>query len=113
LEAERQRLTQESHRRIEPLSPALSAFMTQRNLLREKVSDILPHRAWTENDVGEAIYQGRRNLTDGSQVALFQKGHEMLVKPIQSKEYHGLTVGQTIHLNNRGQPQTKGQGYER
>ena len=119
LEAERQRLCQimdsQAPGKTETLSPALEAFITQRNKLRDKVSDILPHRVWTAADRGDLMYQGRRNLTDGTQAVLLQKDDEMLVKPVQPNEFQGLKVGQTVSINEQGQltAHGKGKGYER
>ena len=119
LEAERQRLCGEMDSQAkgkpETLTPALAAFITQRNKLRDKVSDILPHRVWTAADRGDLMYQGRRNLTDGTQVVLLQKDQEMLVKPVQTNEFQGLKVGQAVSINEQGQQIThgKGKGYER
>ncbi len=119
LEAERQRLCKlidsQAPGKTETLSPALEAFITQRNKLRDKVSGILPHRVWTAADRGDLMYQGRRNLTDGTQAVLLQKHQEMLVKPVQPNEFQGFKVGQTVSINEQGQQTTHGKekGYER
>lgn len=119
MEAERQRLCKlmenQAKAASEKSSPALEAFITQRNKLGEQIKDILPHRLWTKQDSGDLMFQGRRNLTDGTQAVLLQKGQEMLVKPIQSHEFQGVKVGQRITLSEQGQlsMEGKGQGYER
>lgn len=119
LEAERQRLCREMDSQVqgktETLSPALKAFMTQRNKLRNRVSNLLPHRVWTTADRGDLMYQGRRNLTDGTQAILLQTGNEMLVKPVESNEFQGLKIGQMVSINEHGQltAHGKGKNYER
>lgn len=117
LEAERRRQVQnlQKNQGVEPLSPALEAFITQRNLLKEKVRDVLPHRAWTSADTDDLIYQGRRNLTDGSQAVLLEKDGTMLVRPVGKDELQGLKVGQKLTLDEQGKTphKTRGHGYER
>jgi len=104
MEAQRQRFVKESAivSRLQSESPALKAFLAQRNQMREKVADVLPHRLWKAEDAGEAIYQGRRNLVDGSQVILLRRADEMLVKPVQ-EDSKNFKVGQVIQLNSQGQ----------
>jgi hypothetical protein len=114
LEAARQRQVR-SHQDSLSMSPALSAYIGQRNNLVGKASNLLPHRLWKPTDEGTVTYQGRRNLTDGTEVVLLQKAEETLVKAVQEKELQGLTVGQKITLDSRGQERTKtrGLGHER
>lgn len=116
LDEKRQKLLQEKSRKNEEvakeLPPALEAYLFQRNQTRENVENILPHRLWDTKDAGTVIYEGRRNLTDGSEVILYKKNNEMLVKPVGSKEEgQGLKPGQTVRLTQQGIPeQSKGRG---
>lgn len=97
----------------DPSSSALSAYIDQRNALRGKISDVLPHRLWSMTDAGESVYRGRRNLTDGREIILLERKGAMLVKPVGMTEARNLTVGQTIEIGQAGQLEQRGQGYER
>jgi hypothetical protein len=97
----------------DPLSTALSAYIDQRNALLNKVADVLPHRLWSTSDAGENVYRGRRHLTDGSEIVLLERKGAMLVKPVGMTEARGLTVGQAIKIEQDGQIEKRGQGYER
>jgi cellobiose-specific phosphotransferase system component IIA len=117
LEQERQHLIQQGtmHARgssmvtDESIPPALQAYITQRNLVRERVQHLKPHRAWSAQDKGTMIYQGRRTLTDGSEAILLETQDAMLVKPVQRPEdFKGLSVGQRIQLDENGQWQRHG-----
>lgn len=92
------------------IPPALQAYITQRNLMRERVQNLKPHRAWTAQDKGTVIYQGRRTLADGSEVVLLETQEAMLVKPVQrSQDFRSFAVGQTIQLDEKGHWQRQGQ----
>lgn len=118
LEQERKRLIQAQKSSLfadGSIQPALQAYITQRNLMRERVKDLKPHRAWTTQDIGTAIYQGRRTLTDGSEAVLLETKEAMLVKPVQRPEdFRSFSVGQTVQLDEKGQwqrqEQVKGRG---
>ncbi len=103
LEKQRQQAIAVSKQKKPSQSPALYAFIQQRNLMREKVSDVLAHRLWQASDTGEVIYEGRRNLTDGSQAILLRRGDEMLVKPVKDTEARNLKVGQVLLLEAKQQ----------
>jgi hypothetical protein len=111
MEAQRQRLVKEATiaSRSQSESPALKAFLAQRNQMREKVADVLPHRLWKADDAGEVIYQGRRNLADGSQVILLRRADEMLVKQLH-EDFKQLKVGQVIQFNSQGQVASEQKG---
>jgi Relaxase/Mobilisation nuclease domain/Large polyvalent protein-associated domain 7 len=111
MEAQRQRLVKEATiaSRSQSDSPALKAFLAQRNQMREKVADVLPHRLWKADDAGEAVYQGRRNLADGSQVILLRRADEMLVKQLH-EDFKQLKVGQVIQFNSQGQVASEQKG---
>jgi hypothetical protein len=116
LEQERQHLSQTQKKHQVPegqLSPALQAYLSQRNAMRERVGNLKVHRVWTAQDAGIVTYQGRRNLTSGAQVVLLETQEAMLVKPVHSeKEFHGLKVGQSIQVDGQGYMvgQSKGRG---
>lgn len=112
LEKQRQQLLLD--RQAEHLTPALEAFIGQRNQTREKVLDILPHRIWTSADSGDLMYQGRRNLVDGSQVVLLQKDGLMLVKPTRAEDLQNLKVRQVVSMDKTGVViPVKGRTHER
>ncbi len=64
---------------------ALEKFLQSRNEQRESVYTILPHRQWTPQDAGRFAYAGRRELEDKTEVLLFEREGEMLVKPSPSR----------------------------
>jgi len=117
LEQERQHLIQQNTmyaRRSsmvtdDSISPALHAYITQRNLVRERVQNLKLHRAWTAQDKGTVTYQGRRTLTDGSEAILLETQDAILLKPVQRPEdFKGLSVGQRIQLDKNGHWQRQG-----
>ncbi len=118
LEQERQQLIEQAKQSSlfadGSISPALQAYITERNLVRERVQNLKPHRAWTAQDKGTVIYQGRRTLTDGSEAVLLETQAAMLVKPVQRlQDFRSLSVGQTIQLDEKGQWQRQGQAKGR
>jgi hypothetical protein len=114
MEAERQRQV----RRYQALQPAappaggsekpdpqVAAFIDRRNATRARVPDILPHRAWTPADTGEATYQGRREIADGREVLLLDRDGETLVKPVSAAQAARAAiwrVGDTVQVDERG-----------
>lgn len=118
LEQERQQLIEQAKQSSlladSSIPPALQAYITQRNLMRERVQNLKPHRVWTAQDKGTVIYQGRRTLTDGSEAVLLEAQAAMLVKPVQrSQDFRNFAVGQTIQLDEKGQWQRQGQAKGR
>ncbi|MGH2670146.1 MAG: LPD7 domain-containing protein, partial [bacterium] len=105
MEEERQRAAKTKAALSITPSPALEALISQRNELRNSISNILSHRAWQPGDAGEAIYQGRRRLSDGSEAVLLKRGDEMLVKAAtrtQAAKASQWQVGQAVQLDDRG-----------
>ena len=84
---------------------AIDAFIQSRNAQRAKVSTIGYHRTWTPEDAGEAIYQGRRRLADGSEAVLLQRGDTVLVMPAttaQAAKASSWSVGSKVSTDSRG-----------
>jgi hypothetical protein len=131
MEAERQRQVAEHQARqaaAPPSSgpgrtdPEIAAFIERRNATRARVPDILPHRLWASTDAGEAVYRGRRQLGDGREVLLFDRGGETLVKPATSAQAARAStwqIGDSIDIDERGRShearpdQEKPKGMER
>lgn len=84
---------------------AVISWIKGRNALVSKISDIDYHRLWTANDAGPVTYRGLRRMADGSEVLLFSKGGETLVKPssraVVAKALR-LKVGDSVRLDERG-----------
>ena len=91
----------------------LHNYIERRNEWVGKASDVLPHRECLASDTGEAVYRGRRNLSDGSQVILLENNSEILVKPVKENELLNLRIGQSVTVSNLEISKTKGHGYER
>lgn len=116
MEAERQCHVRELGERAAQASPGraagqasadegLAAFIERRNEVRQRVSDVLPHRAWNEADAGEVTYRGRRTLPDGRNVLLLDRGGETLVKPAspaQAAKASTWQIGDSVRLDERG-----------
>ena len=105
MEAERERLAAAA---AEPpaQSSEAEAYAARRNALRQRVATIDPHRLWTLEDAGEAVYCGRRRFADGSEALLLKKGGEVLVKPATATQAANAAqwkVGQPVVTDNRGQ----------
>jgi len=92
----------------EPLAADLTsaaAYVSDRNARRGQIPSIEPHRLWTPEDAGEAVYNGRRRLSDNSMAILLKKGGEILVKPAtaeQAAEAGRWGVGRTVAANRQG-----------
>jgi len=101
----------------EAVSAAVLAWVEKRNAARGDLLNIHYNRIWTDADAGVATYQGRRRMSDGSEVLLLQRGDEMLVKPSGPRvvaKASGWRVGQLVELDKRGRfIDTKGQRGER
>ena len=56
-------------------------------------------------DAGNAIYQGRRKMMDGSEVLLLKKGNDMLVKPCSSRVVAKASrwkIGRSVFIDRQG-----------
>lgn len=84
---------------------AVTDWIKNRNKTRENLSSIDYHRLWSSNDAGRAIYQGRRHMSDGTEVLLLKRGDEMLVKPASASVVSKAAkwkVGRSVNLDARG-----------
>ena len=61
-------------------------FVEKRNEQRKQIPTIAHHRQWTPQDAGEANYEGRRQLSDGSEAVLLKKGNTVLVMSASSAQ---------------------------
>jgi len=87
------------------LVSALDNFLANRNEMRDIVSIISYHRLWTPVDTGQAEYAGRRALEDGSEVLLFERGGETLVKPSSPRVVAKASrwrIGRPVEIDARG-----------
>jgi hypothetical protein len=93
---------------------ALNDYIQARNQIRTKTSDVLPHRAWQDNDIGTFIYQGTRALNNGAKVLLLKSlsSQEILVKSTD-KAFEAPKVGTTINIAPNGRIQIQQQGITR
>lgn len=84
---------------------AVMDWIEKRNKTRDKLSSIDYHRLWSSKDAGRAIYQGRRNMSDGTEVILLKRGGETLVKPATANVVSKAAkwkVGRSVNLDARG-----------
>jgi hypothetical protein len=84
---------------------AITAFIEKRNADRLRIGSIAFHRLWTPDDAGPVIYQGRREMSDGSEVVLLGLGNEVLVKPSSSRVIAKASHwrrGQRVEVDGRG-----------
>ena len=88
------------------VSAPLQDYLASRNALVGTARDILPHRAWGTDDVGEMIYHGKRTLSDGSFVILLRYQDELLVKPVEAADAEKISrwckVGNKLTLDKNG-----------
>lgn len=105
MEQERRLQAQKKSEAVNVLAP-LQDYLASRNALLGKVSDVIPHRAWTARDLGEMIYQGKRTLRDGSSVILLRYQGEMVVKPVTPTHAADISrrcqVGGNLILDKNG-----------
>ncbi|MGO9529611.1 MAG: TraI/MobA(P) family conjugative relaxase [Syntrophobacteraceae bacterium] len=62
-------------------SLAARKYIDERNRKREKIADITEHRLYTLMDAGDVSFRGLR-VVDGEGLALFEKGKQILVLPV-------------------------------
>lgn len=96
-------------------SAAVMAWIEKRNSQRDKISSIDYNRLWTPKDAGDAIYQGRRKIEDGTEVLLLKRGDEMLVKPVTGNvaaKASRWRVGQQVTVDARGRFISTKEGHE-
>lgn len=89
----------------ESASAAVIRWVEQRNNTALRVSDIDYTRLWLSTDAGEAAYQGRRRMEDGSEVVLLGRQGQTLVKPVTAAvaaKASRFKVGQVVVLDERG-----------
>lgn len=89
---------------------AATDYANERNTIRSKVTDILPHRVMGSEDSGTYKYAGMRHV-NGSTVVLFNTGTEMLVKPIRPSEvksYKAVKVNSSINIQGQDNQQQGG-----
>lgn len=97
-------------------SEAVSNWINKRNEQRDKISSVDYHRVWNSEDAGNAIYQGRRKMEDGSEVLLLKKDDELLVKPSGARVVAKASkwkLGQAVQLDSRGRFKEQNHGVER
>lgn len=90
-------------------------WIDDRNKARDKISSIDYHRLWNASDAGKAIYQGRRSMLDGSEVLLFKRNDEMLVKPASQQVVAKAAkwkIGRIVTLDSRGRLNDRSDGAE-
>jgi hypothetical protein len=98
---------------LDDLNPMFSPerYSDARNDFAHRLSSVYPHRAWTPDDAGPALYQGRRRLKDGTQAMLLRKDAAMLVKPVTTEEAERAKhwrVGTAIVLGRDGRILSRG-----
>lgn len=82
---------------------AATDYANERNTIRSKVTDVLPHRVMGSEDSGTYKYAGMRHV-NGSTIVLFNTGTEMLVKPIRPSEvksYKAVKVNSSINIQGQ------------
>lgn len=83
----------------------IEGFIADRNAKRASVPLIPVHVAWSPADSGEAIYEGRRKMKDGTEAILMKKGEHMLVLAVstaQAAKASTWKVGSPVITDNRG-----------
>ncbi len=83
----------------------IQKWLTNRNQIRDKLSSVQYHRLWLPADAGRVNYAGRRALDDGSEVLLFERGGETLVKPSSPRVVAKASkwrIGRPVEIDARG-----------
>lgn len=104
----------------DPAIDPVDAYIAGRNRDRERISSIDYNRRWLPTDAGTVEYRGSRRLGDGSEILLFKRGDQMLVKPATAAlvaHAKKLTVGRIVQIDERGRftkatTTTRGKGDE-
>lgn len=87
------------------VSGAVIEWIQKRNVLKDRQHSLEYHRLWMVTDAGNAIYQGRRKMMDGSEVLLLKKGNDMLVKPCSSRVVAKASrwkIGRSVFIDRQG-----------
>lgn len=103
-------------RAIDPVD----AYIAGRNRDRERISSIDYNRRWQPSDAGSVEYRGSRRLADGTEILLFKRGDQMLVKPATAAlvaHAKKFAVGRVVNIDERGRftktpTATRGKGNE-
>lgn len=88
-----------------PSPTAAQAYVNGRNVSRQKIADIPPHRLWTPADAGPTEYAGRRRFPDGSEAVLLKDERGIAVMPVtwrQAAKASRWTPGQLLVTDDRG-----------
>lgn len=108
MEIDRQQQTQLKAQADTAMSVTLDAYISIRNEMRKKSPDQPFHRLWRSEDIGNFIYQGERQLSDGNHIVLLSRNDEVLIKTHKisaDNEFSKLPPGQSININETGQMQ--------
>ena len=95
--------------------PVVTAWISERNALKAKISSIAYHRLWAAGDAGSFKYDGRRRMKDGSEVLLLRRANEVWVKPASvhvAAKTARWNIGKTVNLDTRGRFIGGNQGVE-
>jgi hypothetical protein len=91
-------------------------YVRERNEIRTKVTDVLPHRLWHASDAGDAVYRGRRQFEDGTGALLWERSGEMLVQPVsaaQTRRAYYFKAGEPFKINKHGVYSSRAVNQER
>ena len=91
-------------------SLAARKYIEERNRKREKIADIAEHRSYTLMDAGDVSFRGLR-VVDGEGLALFEKGKQILVLPVDQATAERLKrshLGDPVSVTAEGTIQIRG-----
>ncbi len=121
LEAQRknlraERLSQVTHRQETPEGVARK-YITERNEKRARgFSHILPHRPYTDKDIGQYAFAGLNRTEKANLLLLKTPSQEILVKPVDDKTAYRvkyLDIGNQIDVAADGAVQARAEGHVR
>ena len=86
------------------ISDAAGKYIAERELKRQKITDIPRHRLYNKSDEGPVQFAGIRQI-DGELLALLKRDDFIVVLPIDSDTAHRmkrLSIGEMVKLTARG-----------
>ena len=89
---------------ITSLSAAADKYIAERELMRQRISDIPKHRRYHQGDEGTVHFAGIRQI-DNEMLALLKKDEQIIVLPIDiamARRIKRLSVGDNVKLTKIG-----------
>lgn len=89
---------------------AVDRYIAERESMRLKVSDVLKHRRYNNDDAGTVSFEGIRQI-EGQTLALLKRNNEIIVAPIDestARRLKRVALSEVVTIKSNGAIKTKG-----